>query len=205
VSYTRKSNFVPFGWKHSQILHATKVEERRKDNCNQTYTHTLSNTAVLLLPLLEREKLALHRDLDAIAGGVFDLVHAQGEVNGGHDAVAKLLMDDGLEWVTVHLQDLVEPVQRRICWWYAYEASTVREVVSADLVGEGGRRKAEDGGELADVIFGGFGLTVKHRGDPDLAAADVLANLLKAELLLFFGFKELCRDRELSELVHNES
>ena len=62
------------------------------------------------LPLLVGEELAVQRDHHAIAMRIFLLPDIHGEVDGTHDAVSELFMNDFLDGTAIDLHDLIKSV-----------------------------------------------------------------------------------------------
>ena len=60
------------------------------------------------------QELAAHRDADAVALGVRLALQVHVEIDRAHDAVAELLVDQGLEGAAVDADQFVEAVDQRI-------------------------------------------------------------------------------------------
>jgi hypothetical protein len=65
------------------------------------------------LPGFVAEELAAHLDFHAVALGIFNAVDGHGEIDGAHDAGAKLFFDEGLQRGTVNVDDFLEAVLER--------------------------------------------------------------------------------------------
>lgn len=118
------------------------------------------------------------------------LLHLGAEADGAHDAVAKLLVEDGLVRVAVVLDDLVQAVDERLDGGHGPGAAAVGEAHQRrgeDLLGQ-----AQQVAELVDVARRGRRLAVEDGGDGDLAAAEVACDLLEGEVGLVLGGEELC-------------
>lgn len=46
------------------------------------------------LPSFKRQEFAFHHHFNAVAGRVFNFADIHGKINGAHDAIAKLFIDD---------------------------------------------------------------------------------------------------------------
>ncbi len=64
-------------------------------------------------PLI-RKKLAVEHDSNSIASRVWNALDISAEVDGAHDPISELLVDQRLQRRPVNLDQLVQPVDRRI-------------------------------------------------------------------------------------------
>lgn len=111
------------------------------------------------------------------------------EADGAHDAVAELLVQDGLVCVAVVLDDLVQAVDERLDGGHGPGAAAVgdgHELGGEDLLGD-----VEERRELLDVLGGGLGLAVEQGGDGDLAAVQQVGDLGEAQAGLGLCVEEL--------------
>lgn len=117
------------------------------------------------------------------------LLHLGAESNGAHDAIAKLLVQDGLVGIAVVLDDLVQAVDERLGGGHGPGVAAVRK--GQQLGRQGLLGQVQQGGELLDVLGGGAGLAVEDGRHGDLAAAEELGNLGEGEVGLGLGLEEL--------------
>lgn len=117
------------------------------------------------------------------------LLDLGGEADGAHDAVPKLLVQDGLVRIAIVLDDLVQPVDERLDGGHGPRAAAVGE--AHELGRENLLGQVQQATELLDVGRGGRRLPVEDGGDGDLAASEVVGNLLKGEVGLGLCGKEL--------------
>jgi len=116
---------------------------------------TVSRPGTAITPFCARisaplvlQELAVQGDHDAVAARVGASVHVDPEVDGAHDAVAELLVDEFLDGRAVDLKYLVETVDRRIGGHLRVQRATGRDLdqrgglVSAQL------QDARQGGRL---------------------------------------------------------
>src|SRR5215218_5307611 len=89
--------------------HPLRLYTRRSAFNSATTFSDMGSLKIMPLPLVGQE-LALIGDPDAVALGVLDPFQIHLEVDGAHDAVAKLLMDQGLYSGAVDLRNFVYPV-----------------------------------------------------------------------------------------------
>lgn len=116
------------------------------------------------------------------------LLHLGRKRNSTHDPIPKLLVENRLVRIPVILHNLVQPVDQGLLGRHLNGATAVRE--AAQLLFENLGRDIEELGEFPDVFWGGLGLAVEEGCCGDFIAADVLGDLLEAELLLGLGFEE---------------
>lgn len=118
------------------------------------------------------------------------LLHLGAEADGAHDAVAKLLVQDGLVRVAVVLDDLVQAVDERLDGGHGPRAAAVGEAHQRG--GEHLPGQAEQAAKLVDVGGRRRRLSVEDGRDRDLAAPEVGGDLLEREVGLVLGGEELC-------------
>lgn len=134
--------------------------------------------------------LAPPRDDDPLRPVRVDLLLDVGrEADGAHDAVAELLVQDGLVRVPVVLDDLVQAVDERLDGGHGPGPAPVRD--GHELRGQRLPGEAQQAGQLVDVRRRGLRLPVEERRDGDLAAAEVPGDLLEGEVLFGLGGEEL--------------
>ena len=122
---------------------------------------------------------------------VYLLLNLRGEGNGTHDAVAELLVYDALEGVPVVLDDLIQAVDQGLHGRHGAGAAPVGEASHGGVEALPGH--AQDRRELRDVRVRRLRLAVEQRGDRDLAASQLVGDLLECELLGRLGVEERLR------------
>lgn len=116
------------------------------------------------------------------------LLHFGREGDCTHDAIAKLLIQDGLVRETVILDDLVQAVDERLPGRHIHDLTS--EGKSCQLGGKRAVLDVEDLGQLLHVLIIRLRLSVEDGGDGDFIASEVLGNILKGHALLRFGIEE---------------
>lgn len=119
------------------------------------------------------------------------LVHLGRERNCAHDAVAKLLVYDALEGVAVVLDDLVEAVDQGLDGRHGPSPAPVREAAHRRL--EDLLAHSQDLRQLHDILAGRLRLAVEQRGDGNLAASELIGDLLERQLVGSLGIEESLR------------
>ena len=127
------------------------------------------------------------------------LLHLGRERNSTHNPIPELLIQHRLIRIPIVLDNLIQSVNKRFPGGHFHRTTTIRK--TTQLLLEKRLRNVEDGCEILDVLGGCLGLAVKDGCCGYFIAADVLGDLLEAEFLRCFGFKEsLGRGREVGVL-----
>lgn len=116
------------------------------------------------------------------------LLHVRRERDGAHNTVPELLVHHRLVRIPVVLHDLVQAVDQRLARRHVHRAAPVR--VAGQRGGQAVLGDCEKGGEGLDVVGRGARLAVEDGGRGDLAAANVLGDLLEGDGLGGFGREE---------------
>src|SRR4051812_32104837 len=123
----------------------------------------------LSLPVV-REELAVERDAHPRAGVRFASLEREVEGDRAHDAVAEILVNQRLERGPVHLQDLVEAVDRRIA-----RRKSVKRAAGRDLLEHGGCvvGQLEEAAHSRGLLRAERMLPVQGGREPDAIRADM--------------------------------
>src|SRR5262245_8184828 len=132
--------------------------------------------------VFERQELARHGDLHAVALGVRQALDLHVEIAGRHDAVAELLLDQRLPGRAVDHHQLVEAVDERVGRRHGRAGAAHWHLVEQDGLGVA---QAEQLGRLGGLRLGELHLA-EQRADQEhwRIAADLLADVFPAPALL---------------------
>src|SRR4029453_1914463 len=140
---------------------------------------------------LVAQELARHGDLHPVALLVGLTLHGHVEVDGRHDAVAELLLDQLLPGRAVDLHQFVETVDQRIGRRHLGQRAAIGHLLQQQGLF---LAEAEQRGGLGRLPLGHLHLAHAGGGDDDLGgAADLLGDLLPAQLLQPLGREGLLR------------
>ena len=126
--------------------------------------------------------------LDAVLVGLF--LNLRGECYCAHDAIAKLLVNDGLVSITIVLHDLKQAIDQRLLRWHldtfpsVWKATQLR--VKNGLLNPQVRR------QLLDIFWGSASLSVEHSSNCDLTSTELLSDCLERRSLFSLGGEERC-------------
>src|SRR5882672_11056419 len=139
--------------------------------------------------ILVRQELARHRDLDPVAAGIGLALHLHVEVDRRHDAVAELLLDQGLPGRTVHHHELVEAIDQGISRWHRHSGAAHRHLVEHRGLD---RRQAEQLTGLGGLRLGQLHLAEQRANEQNLGiAADLPTDVLPGPALLALDVENL--------------
>ena len=124
-----------------------------------------------------------HRNLHPVTLPIRLLLHLGRERNRTHDAITKLLIDDGLVRIAIVLNNLIQPVDQRLLGRHVDQPAPIRERRSIPIIAVMSHivRNAERVGQDLHVLRRRTDLFVKDARDRNLVAAQLTGELFERQ------------------------